>query len=147
MSVLAKFPERLKELISERNMNASSLARSLNVQPSTITRYLKGSCLPTYTSFLRLLEIFNCSADFLLGLIDFSPDNVKYLSVPPFYKRFQALMNEYGMTQYALHRKTNFSYDNFNKWLKNRTRPYVDNLEKLAQAFDCSIDYLIGRVQ
>jgi transcriptional regulator with XRE-family HTH domain len=146
MSVLAKFPERLKDLISERNINASDLARLLNVRPSTVSRYLKGNCLPTYASFIKLLETFHCSADFLLGLIDFSPDNVTYLPVPPFHKRFHALMKEYGMTQYTLHRKTNFSYDNFNKWLKNRTRPYIDNLEKLAQAFDCSVDYLIGRV-
>lgn len=146
MSVLAKFPERLKELISERNINASHLAHALNVQASTISRYLKGVCLPTYASFIKLLDLFHCSADFLLGLIDFSPDNVTYLSVPPFCERFRAMMKECGMTQYALHKKTNFSYDNFNKWLKGLTCPYVDNLEKLAQAFDCSVDYLIGRV-
>jgi transcriptional regulator with XRE-family HTH domain len=55
-------------------------------------------------------------------------------------------MKEYGMTQYALHQKTNFSYDNFRKWLDGATEPYADSLERLAQAFDCSVDYLIGRV-
>ena len=147
MSVLAKFTERLNELISERNINASTLARLLHVQPSTVSRYVKGTCLPTYANFIKLLEGFRCSADFLLGLIDFTPENVTYLPVPPFCERFRALMREYGTSQYALHKKTDFSYDNFNKWLKGITCPYVDNLEKLAQAFDCSVDYLIGRVR
>ena len=43
-------------------------------------------------------------------------------------------------------KKFSLSYDNFNKWLKGVTSPYMDNLLKLSQAFDCSVDYLIGRV-
>ena len=93
-----------------------------------------------------MLDIFNCSADFLIGLIDFPPENVIYRPIPPFCERFRAIMKERRMSQYALHNKTMLSYDNFNQWLKGNTSPYVDNLIKLAEAFECSVDYLIGHI-
>lgn len=144
MDILSKLPERLQELMLERNMNASDLAKLLNVKPSTTSRYLRGQTLPSFSYFVKMLEIFNCSADFLIGLTDYPPTNVNYLPVPPFSQRFKELLNEYKMSQYALHHKTGFSYDNFNKWLKGITSPYLDNLVKLADVFDCSIDVLIG---
>ena len=146
MEILSKLPERLKELMFERNLNASALANILSVKPSTISRYLNGSSLPSFSYFVKLLEEFDCSADFLIGLVDHVSESVVFHPVPPFCERFRALMKERGMSQYALHYKTGFSYDNFNKWLKGITSPFVDNLVKLAKAFDCSVDYLIGQV-
>ena len=145
MVILSKFSERLSELMFEHNMTASNLAKQLGIPPSTITRYIKGDCLPSFRSFVALIEIFNCSADFLVGKTDSPNTEREYRQVQAFDKRFKELLKEYNFSQYALHKKTNFSYDNFNKWLKGTTAPYLDNLLKLADAFDCSIDYLLGR--
>lgn len=145
MEILSKLPERLEELIAERSLNASALAKHLEVSVSTVTRYLKGDRLPTFKNFVKLLEFFNCSADFLIGLTDFPAVNPTFQAVPPFKDRFRFLLNECQLSQYELHHKTNLSYDDFNKWLKGAAYPYVDNLVKLAKAFNCSVDYLIGR--
>lgn len=144
MEILSKLPERLQELMLDRNINASALAKILNTNPSTVTRYLKGETLPSYTCFTKMLEFFDCSADFLIGLIDFPPTDMVFHPIPPFNEQFRTLMQKHTMSQYRLHHITNFSYNNFNKWLKGLSHPYVDNLIKLAQAFDCSVDYLIG---
>ena len=146
MDILSKFPDRLQELMIQQNMKAVDLARKMNTSPSTIGRYLRGERLPSFSHFVELLEQFDCSADFLVGLVDYPPENVRYRKVPPFAERFRFLLSEYKMSQYALHKKTKLSYDNFNRWLKGETSPFLDNLWKLSQAFDCSIDYLIGRV-
>ncbi len=146
MDILSKFSDRLQELMLQQNKNASNLAKELGVEPSTITRYLKGERLPSFSYFIKLLETFDCSADFLIGLTEYPPVGVTYRTPPLFSERFQALLNEQKMSQYALHQKTNLSYDNFQKWLNGKTCPFLDNLVKLAEAFDCSIDYLIGRV-
>lgn len=144
MDILSKLPERLKEMMIERNLNTSDLAALLGVKPSTVSRYLNCISLPAFQQFVKLLGLFDCSADFLIGLTEDSPESAVYKQVPPFSERFRSLLKEYGMSQYALHKKTGFSYDNFNKWLKGKSSPYVDNLVRLAQAFDCSVDYLIG---
>ncbi len=147
MEILSKLPERLSELMTERNLKPKDLAKELGVSDSAVTRYLQGARLPSFLTFVKLLELFNCSADFLIGLIDYPPSNVIYYPIPPFSQRFCQLMKETRLSQYALHAKTNFSYNNFNKWLKGETQPYIDNLIKLAQAFECSVDYLIGHVK
>lgn len=146
MNILSKLPDRLQELMIQQDIIAVELARKLGVGPSTISRYLRGERLPSFSYFIMLLETFDCSADFLMGLIDYPPENVKFRAVPAFKERFSALLKEYNMSQYALHKKTGLSYDNFNKWLKGVNSPFLDNLIKLAQAFDCTVDYLIGRV-
>lgn len=146
MGILSKLPEQLSELMKENDLTPVMLAKRIGVTRNAITRYLSGARLPSFAVFVKLIETFNCSADFMLGLIEYPPTNVVFHSIPPFSERFRELLNSYNMSQYALHHKTNLSYDNFNKWLKGITSPYIDNLIKLAQAFDCSIDYLIGHV-
>lgn len=147
MEILSKLPERLKELMTERDMNASDLAKVLEVNPATTSRYLNGISLPSFDHLAKILEYFDCSADFLIGLTEYPPENVILRPIPPFSERFYMLMKKHNMSQYRLHQITNFSYDNFNKWLKGINSPYIDNLIKLAQAFECSIDHLIGRTE
>ncbi len=147
MDILSKLPDRLQELMLQRDMNASDLAKKIGVESSTVCRYLNGERLPSFSYFIKLLEEFDCSADFLIGLVEYPAQDVKFLSVPPFSVRFRYLLTERKMSQYILHKKTNLSYDNFNKWLKGKSSPFLDNLLKLAEAFDCSVDYLIGRVK
>ena len=146
MDILSKVQERIKELLAERGMNVTKLATALGVNPSTVSRYVRGVSLPTYGQFVKLLEIFNCSADYLLGITDVDVVDGTWREVPTFDVRFRALLQEYNLSQYALHKKTGFSYDNFNKWLKGIRSPYLDNLVRLAKAFECSVDYLIGRI-
>ena len=145
MEILSKVPERLEELMMEKGLNASSLSKKLGVSVSTVTRYLKGERLPTFQNFVKLLDFFNCSADFLIGLTDFPTATPTFRAVLPFKDRFRALLDECKLSQYELHRRTNLSYDDFNKWLKGLSYPYVDNLAKLAKAFNCTVDYLLGR--
>lgn len=147
MDILSKLPERLAELMEERNLKPVELAEKIGVTRNSITRYLSGARAPSFDTFVKLIQLFNCSADFLAGKIDYTNENTSFQAIPPFHLRFRALLTEFNMSQYALHKKTNFSYDNFNKWLKGITCPYVDNLIKLSEAFGCSIDYLIGHTR
>ena len=145
MDILSKLPERLKELMFELQIKPTALAKALGVKPSTLYRYLNGERAPTFENFIKLVEYFHCSADFLLGLSEYPQSDFHYKKAPPFCERFGYLLNSYKISQYALHHKTNFSYDNFNKWLHGVTSPYADNLIRLANALDCSVDYLLGR--
>lgn len=143
MNILSNFPKRLAELMQDNNLTALDLANQLNINRTTITRYLNGARLPSYATLIKFINFFNCSADYFLGIVD-TDYSTHYLTVPPFCERLKKLMTDNHLTQYKLHNLTNFSFDNFNMWLSGKTQPYPDNLVKLAKAFNCSIDYLIG---
>ena len=82
MDILSKLPERLKELMFDRGINAPNLAEKLEVGANTITRYLQGVSTPNFEIFVKLVEYFNCSADFLLGLEEQTFYEKKFLPVP-----------------------------------------------------------------
>ena len=146
MDILSKLPERLKELMFDRGINAPNLAEKLDVGANTITRYLQGVSTPNFDIFVKLIEYFNCSADFLLGLEEQPFYERKFLPVPSFAEQFRKAMEECKTTQYALKKKTGISWNNFHKWLNGKSKPYPDSLVKIALAMECSIDFLLGRI-
>ena len=64
------FAQRLRVLMHEYDMVAKDLSTNLHIDLSTIYRYLDETRLPKYDTILALVEIFNVSADFLLGITD-----------------------------------------------------------------------------
>ena len=146
MDILSKLPERLAEMMAERDFKPVDLASQMGISRNTITRYLQGTRFPSFENFIKMLELFHCSADFLIGLTDNPLTNVSFQPIVAFSVRFRALLTEHKMSQYALRKITGFSYDNFNQWLKGNTHPFLDNLIKLSNAFDCTVDELLGRI-
>ncbi len=146
MDILSKLPERLRELMVEKEINAPKLAKAIGVNFATINRYLEGIRVPKFDALVALADYFNCSTDFLLGLTDYpSRENQVFKPVPPFYAHFKKVLESCGFTQYALQKKTGISWANFNDWLHGRSKPLADNLIKIATALGCSVDFLIGR--
>ncbi len=146
MDILSKLPKRLKTLMLDRGVNAPKLAKTLGIGSNTITRYLQGVGTPNFEIFIKLVEYFHCSADFLLGVEEQPFYEGKFLSVPAFPKHFREAMSECNITQYALQKKTGISWNNFHKWLKGERLPYANSLLKLASAMGCSVDFLLGRI-
>ena len=146
MDILSKLPERLKEMMFDKGINAPTLAEKLDVGANTITRYLQGASSPNFEIFVKLVEYFNCSADFLLGIEEQPFYERKFFPVPTFAEQFRKAMEECNMTQYALHKKTGISWNNFHKWLKGKSKPYPESLLKIVIAMECSVDFLLCRI-
>ena len=143
---MLKFPERLKELMFDKGLTPIVLANDLKVSNNYITRYLQGSHLPSYSIFVNLIEYFNCSADFLLGLTEFPLYETSFLPATEFSSNFKKALKESGLSQYAVQKKTGISWASFHFWLKGIRSPYVDSLIKLADAMSISVDALLGRI-
>lgn len=146
MDILSKLPERLKELMFYKGVNAPALARAINVRSNTITRYMQGVSLPKFEIFILLIDYFHCSADFLLGLNDSPNHEQNYLPTPPFSKQFRNALEQNNCSQYSIQKKTKISWNNFHFWLNGIRLPYLDSLVKLSQAMDVSVDFLLGRI-
>lgn len=61
------FGEILLRLLSEKNISQKEFARTLNSNPSTINKYIKGTRFPEPLTLIRISELFNTTTDYLLG--------------------------------------------------------------------------------
>lgn len=73
-----KFKNRLEQLMEEKGVKKSNLAKSLGIDGDTMNNYLNGDTLPTGTNIVKLSKHFKVSASYLLGETDArEADNVE----------------------------------------------------------------------
>ena len=100
--------------------------------------------MPTYESLKKLLIVFNCSADFLLGIDEFPTEETLY-PLLPFANRFKDVLAKKNISQERLKRELPVSASVLYKWTSGKNTPSAISLVRLAKYLDCSVDYLIGR--
>jgi HTH-type transcriptional regulator, competence development regulator len=64
------FGNRLRTLRKENKMTQKELANTLKSAESTVSMYERGEREPAYETVIKLSDIFNVSADYLLGRTD-----------------------------------------------------------------------------
>lgn len=141
---MSNFSERLDGLMFENNLNAKTLAEQLNTSPTCISHYLQAKRLPTVKSLVVIADFFQCSTDFLLGFEEYNP-NLTFKSCPPFCERLKFLKTNFDFTAYKIYSGTNVAKSCYYNWISGQRIPSVDNIIKLAEIFDCRIDYILGR--
>ncbi|MDE7306127.1 MAG: helix-turn-helix transcriptional regulator [Clostridia bacterium] len=144
MESLKLFTERLKELMDDKNLTASELANKVNFHRVTISGILNGAHAPSTALLIALAEYFNCSADFLLGIIEFPRETI-FKPVKPFSNILRNCLTQNNITEYRLQKDLKLSASLTYRWLRNLAVPSVDSLIALADYFGCSVDYLLGR--
>ena len=73
-----KVRERIKDLMKERKINQSELARMAGCNKSTISRFLSGQTdTISDETVIAIAKGFNVAADFLLGISD-KPDRTTF---------------------------------------------------------------------
>nr|WP_312578250.1 helix-turn-helix domain-containing protein [Sedimentibacter sp.] len=61
------------------------------------------------------------------------------------YDIFEKLLKKYGVTAYRVAKDTGISTATLTQWKKGKSIPKQDKLQKIADYFNISIDYLLGR--
>ncbi len=145
MDYLKSFAERLKELMNEKNLNAPALAKEIGTNRTTVSELLRGNYFPSTEHLVAMAEYFNCSADYLLGLVEFQPENGKYLPVKPFGERLQLCLREAHKSEYRLQKDLNISASLTYNWLHGKTLPTVHSLIELSKYFGVRVDFILGR--
>ena len=140
------FVERLKEQIILRNIDTKTLSEAIDVDPSTISHWKTEKYIPSTKAFFRLIDYFQCSADYMLGLTDFPTENLHY-STPllTYGNRLRDLLKENKLSQRTFIKDLKISKNLAYQWLSDNTLPSVEYLVKIAEYFDISVDILIGR--
>lgn len=145
--LIARFSSRLKDLMEEYAVTPDELGKAIGKNRDYIYNWRSSGakCLPSTGSLIKLADYFKCSIDYLLGLSD---ENTLHAPVPapPFHERFPAVTREMGYNFYRLAKETGMGSTNtYYSWVKEKYLPRIDSLLKICTAFDCSLDYLLGR--
>lgn len=67
---MIKFPDRLKELRTEKNMSRQDLAKILYVNLRTISYWELGQRECNLEQLVQISQVFGVTTDYLLGLED-----------------------------------------------------------------------------
>jgi transcriptional regulator with XRE-family HTH domain len=156
---------RLKGLREERGMQATEIAKMLNIAKSTYSGYENDKSKPDYEILIKLAKHYSVSVDFLLGNTG-NCDPVKFCvfqttgdineaakgiydelivgSMDMFAKRLRKLRNEKTWTQCELAERMNFSGATIAMYETSKRSPDRETIIRLAKMFQVSVDYLLG---
>lgn len=141
---MSEFVERLDELMFEHNLNRKTLAQKLEISATCLTHYLQDRHIPTVEHLVKIADFFQCSTDFLLGrkeenrLLTFQP-------CPPFSQRLVFLKEYFACSSYQIYHNTNISKSSYYEWRSGKRQPTIENIVRLANYFDCRVDFVLGR--
>ncbi len=68
MIKIEEIQKRLREAIQYGNISQKELAEKLNINPSTVSKYMRLDKFPSLDTFANICEILDVSADEILGL-------------------------------------------------------------------------------
>ncbi len=141
---IEKFSERLEDLIRDKGMDNKTFAREVGVPESCISYFINSLRMPTITTLVKIADYFNCSTDYVLGITENT--NSSFKVCPPFSERLQYLIEFYKYPSPKSFRKDlNLSKSRFNEWLKGARVPSLDNIIKISEGLECSVDFVLGR--
>lgn len=141
---LSLFAERLNELFFDNNTNVIDVEKLTDIPKSTLYRYLKAETIPSVAMLIKLAEHFNCSIDYLIGI---DTDNYYTVNIksPPFSERFHFLLKKFEVSKYKLNKELGLPDTSLYNWQNGKREPSIESIMKLAEYFNCSIDYIVGR--
>ena len=143
-SPIAHFIDTLNDYIIRHNMTPTSFARELGCLERCVARWLNRTNTPSLEYIIMVANYMNCSIDYLFGFIE-TPAII--LAVPPFSfsVRLEHLIQQTKISKNKLSAICNVTSSTVSKWILRGQLPKPDVACSLANYFNCSIDYLIGR--
>ena len=150
---MEKFHEKLKVLRKKQGLTQKEIADIVQVNRVTYTNWEKGNREPSYEDLCVLACIFDVSIDFLLSdYLEISKES--YLKFKKekeeekknlFSVRLKELRLQYGFSQEELAEKIGIKQNSYSDWENGKCKPNYEKLEKIADFFGVSLDWLFGR--
>lgn len=129
----------LKEIREFNNCSQQKLAGLLNVSRSTVAMWETHQSEPSIDILNRISKIFNISLDYLLG------EYIDSEGISIARKRVAALLEERDPPFGDVEATFDTSIVTLKAWCDGHGDFFNDKLDKLADFFGVSIDYLLGR--
>ena len=146
---MEKFHEKLKVLRKEKGLTQQEIADLVHVNRVTYTNWEKGNREPNLEKLSMLACIFDVSIDFLLSE-NLEVSKERYLKLKEerknlFLERLKELRLQHGFSQEELAEKIGIKRNSYSDWENGKCKPNYEKLEKIADFFGVSLDWLFGR--
>lgn len=136
---MVNIKENVMQHIAERNMSIAELERTIKLANGAISKWDKQN--PSIESLTKIADYFGVTIDSILGRT--TKPAIQDNSGLTIYDRIKAIANSDGISIRELENRTGFSNGTINKW--RISSPSINNVQKIADYFKVSIDFLIGR--
>ena len=146
---MEKFHKKLKVLRKEKGLTQKSLSNMLNISQGAYAKWENGKREPNFEKLSMLACIFDVSIDFLLSeYLEISKET--YLKLKEerknlFSVRLKELRLQHGFSQEELAEKIGIKRNSYSDWENGKCKPNYEKLEKIADFFGVSLDWLFGR--
>ena len=146
MAISKEFQIRFKELVGELGLkNKTEIAERMGITYATFAKIFNYGIYPTVPILIRIADFFGVSIEYLVG----NTETEKFMkSDAPikFTERLEELKLSKGIsTTYELAQRIHIHRNNIAQWLKHDYIPSLDDLILIADYFDVTLDYLLGR--
>ena len=140
-----KLSNKLKELMKDE-ITAKDLQEYFKFNTaSLIYKWINNSCLPSFEYLIKLADYFCVNIDYLIGRTE-NLEKTTPKNLPNFKTHFKKVLKQQGSSQYRLLKDNIVSNGHLNSWLNLNNLPSTENLIRLADYLNISIDELVGRV-
>ena len=100
---------------------------------------------PQITSLIKVANYFHCSLDYLVGLSTTEFDYAPLTDKINFTARYTELKKETGLKDAKISGLCQVSPSTVYSW-NNGTIPSLETIVDLCKIFDCTFEYIIGRI-
>ncbi len=138
------FSDILKEYMQLNDLTVNVFSQRIKVSESLVGYWLQGRYFPGLPNALKVADLLGCSLDYLFGLSDVPTYRPGCANVD-FADRFLLLLTQHRISKNRLAHACGISSSLLSKWLLRKSLPKIESLIKLANYFNCSLDYLVGR--
>ena len=121
----------------------------LNISQSAYAHWEQGNREPNFEKLSMLACIFDVSIDYLLSEnLEISKESYLKLKEEKknlFSARLKELRLQHGFSQEELAEKIGIKRNSYSDWENGKCKPNYEKLEKIADFFGVSLDWLFGR--
>lgn len=142
--VSPEFKKRLTELIDESQSSKREFAQQVGVSKDVIIRGAMYGIVPSLQSLITIADSLDLPLDYLLGRSD-SAHFYQSETGATFHIRIVELSKEKGVKYSQIARRMPFPNSYFYDWQREKTLPSLEYLRAIAEYFNVSIDFLLGR--
>lgn len=138
---------RLKTERINANLSQKDIADTTGVSIAAVSAWENGRSAPTKTECETLGEMYHCTSDYLLGLVDDRNNNID-ISIPDQKEKVRTRLRKERIKA-SLYQKdvaeiTGMSVASVAAWETSRALPAYSACKKMSEAYGCSADYLMG---
>ena len=129
--------EIFEKLLKEKGITAYRVAKETGVTTSTLTCWKKGKYTPKREKLEKIADYLGVSVEYLING-KAKEDSTEASS----YEIFEHLLQKHGVSAYKVAKETGVTQSTLSDWKRGKSTPKTSNLQKIADYFGVSLDYL-----